>query len=215
LPKEGERAERVGINADISHRIVELAGAARIVVGSLHIERHPSIAGDRVRTVAELQRVRIEAGFELADESPAGRKGLIDQYAYRRRAQSSRRERPHRLSVHFLNQVGAALREMRIERRSVSLVATASVDRAVEPDAIPAQRAVRDKESPDTPVQALDVVDNAAAGALVTMGSSAKACPAVASSPAAKVTTRGSISLSNIFYSPRVLKRQGRNWIFS
>jgi hypothetical protein len=61
-------------------------------------------------------------------------------------------------------------------------------------------------------VQALDVVDNAAAGALVTIGSSAKACPAIASSPAAKVehTTRGSISLPNIFYLPRVPKQQGR-----
>ena len=78
------------------------------------------------------------------------RKAPIDQYAYRRRAQGSGRERPHRLSVHFLNQVGAALREIRIEWRSVSLVAAASIDRAVEPDAIPAQRAVRDKESPDT-----------------------------------------------------------------
>jgi hypothetical protein len=66
-------------------------------------------------------------------------------------------------------------------------------------------------------VQAFDEVGNAAGGALVTIGSSAKARSALASNPAAKAvhTIRTAISLSNIFFSPRVLKQHQANWNFS
>src|SRR5262249_48199005 len=56
------------------------------------------------------------------------------------------REAPDRGSVHLLEEIGSPSDEVSIKRRPVGLVSEADVDRAVEPDAIPAQLAGREEE---------------------------------------------------------------------
>src|ERR1700692_1983412 len=71
LPENGQGAIG-GTDAQIAHGIVKLPGTARVGERVLAGERYAGVLGLRVRSVGEMQEIRIEPSLQVEEEIPPG-----------------------------------------------------------------------------------------------------------------------------------------------
>ena len=121
-----------------------MPGAAGVGVRVLKGERHAGVLGDRSRPVGELQGIGIEPGLQIEDKRPSGSERLIPLDSDVGLAQGVGREAPQRAIAVLLEEIFFAGDGRPVERRAMALPRHATVDRAVDRDAVPGQWAVCD-----------------------------------------------------------------------